>query len=48
MDQETYFTNYKYSWESDSDNESISDGFSDVDNYEFDYYDDDEEFNADY
>ena len=48
MDQETYFTNYKYSWESDSDNESMSDGFSDVDNYEFDYYDDDEEFNADY
>ena len=48
MDQETYFTDYKYSWESDSDNESISDGFSEFDNNDDDYYDDDDEFNADY
>ena len=48
MDQETYFTNYKYSWESDSDNESISDGYSEFDNNDEDYYEDDEEFNADY
>ena len=48
LDQETYFTNYKYSWESDSDNESISDGYSEFDNNDEDYYEDDEEFNADY
>jgi hypothetical protein len=49
LDQENYFTNYKFSWESDSDNESISDGFSNHgDDGDDNFADDDEEFNADY
>lgn len=49
LDQENYFTNYKFSWESDSDNESISDGFSNHgDDGDDNFADDDDDFNADY
>lgn len=49
LDQENYFTNYKFSWESDSDNDSISDGYSyNGDDGNDNFYDDDDEFNADY
>jgi hypothetical protein len=48
LDQDTYFTNYHFSWESDSDNESMSDGFSDDGDDGDEYYDEDDEFNADY
>ena len=49
LDQENYFTNYKFSWESDSDSESMSDGFSyNGDDGDDNFYDDDDDFNADY
>lgn len=49
LDQEIYFTNYKFSWESDSDNESMSDGFSDCyDDGDDNFPDDDDDFNPDY
>jgi len=49
LDQENYFTNYKFSWESDSDSESMSDGFSDYgDDIDDNFPDDDDDFNADY
>ena len=49
LDQEKYFTNYKFSWESDSDNESMSDGFSENgDDGDDNFPDDDDDFNADY
>ena len=49
LDQENYFTNYKFSWESDSDNESMSDGFSEYgDDGDDNFPDDDDDFNADY
>lgn len=48
LDQENYFTNYKFSWESDSDTESMSDGFSDNGDDDDNFPDDDDDFNADY
>ena len=48
-DQENYFTNYKFSWETYSESDTMSDGFSDnCDDGDENFYDEDDEFNPDY